>query len=150
MESLSMDVNSNMTLFEYSAQILNELRSANIHLRQMMIYQQQTVEKLEELNTLVTGFTNGGASLTGYIPDAFVAAYVAVLGPALAKRLDTPDIGLEELMKGGTLLARTLLEELSAYRSEQEGRDVLAEVLANTEDPWEEPTETDPSDYRRL
>jgi len=139
MESLFMDANSNLTLFENSTQILNELRNTNIQLRQMIIYQQQAVEQLKELNDCVSGFTNGGASLTGYMPDAFVAAYVAVLGPALAKRLDKPDIGLDELMKGATLLARTLLEELSAYRSEQEGRDVIAEALANIKDPWDRP-----------
>ena len=134
-----MDANSNLTLFENSKQILNEIRNVNIQLRQMIIYQQQAFEHLRDINHCLSGFTNGGASLNGYMPDAFVAAYVAVLGPALAKRIDQPDIGLEELMKGATLLARTLLEELSAYRSEQEGRDVIAEALANINDPWDRP-----------
>ena len=33
-------------------------------------------------------------------------------------------------MKGATLLARRLLEELTAYRSEQEAKDILSEVMA--------------------
>ena len=134
-----MTMDQNLTLFETNKQILAELKNTNIQLRQMIIYQQQSCEQLHNLNQLMHGFTNGGASLNGYIPDAFVAAYVSVLGPALAKRLDQDDIGLEELMKGATLLARRLLEELNAYRSEQEGRDVLADVLANANDPWQVP-----------
>ena len=85
------------------------------------------------------GFTNGGASLNGYIPDAFVQAYVSLVAPVLAKRLGDED--LEELMKGATLLARRLLEELSAYRSEQEAKDILNEVMAHVDDPWDKPEE---------
>ena len=139
MDSFSMTLDQNLTLFETNKQILSELKNTNIQLRQVVIYQQQTCEQLHALNQLMQGFTNNGASLNGYIPDAFVSAYVSVLGPVLAKRLDKDDIGLEELMKGATLLARRLLEELNAYRSEQEGRDVLADVLANFNDPWDRP-----------
>jgi hypothetical protein len=137
MEPLFMTMDQNLTLLETNKQILAELKNTNIQLRQMVIYQQQSCSQLHTLNQVIYGFTNGGASLNGYIPDAFVSAYVSVLGPALAKRLDKDDIGLEELMKGATLLARRLLEELNAYRSEQEGRDVLADLTANFNDPWQ-------------
>ena len=105
----------------------------------MVIYQQQTVEQLRNISELLDGFTNGGASLNGYIPDAFVQAYVAVVGPVLAERLGGQDVDLEELMKGATLLARRLLEELSAYRSEQEAKDILSEVMAHVDDHWDRP-----------
>ena len=108
MDSFSMTLDQNLTLFETNKQILSELKNTNIQLRQVVIYQQQTCEQLHALNQLMQGFTNNGASLNGYIPDAFVSAYVSVLGPVLAKRLDKDDIGLEELMKGATLLARRL------------------------------------------
>ena len=78
----------------------------------MVIYQQQSLEQLLRMQEMLDGFTNGGASLNGYIPDAFVQAYVSVVGPVLAERLNQEEVDLEELMKGATLLARRLLEEL--------------------------------------
>ena len=140
-----MTLDQNLTLFENSKHILAELKNTNIALRQMVIYQQQTTEQLRYINELLDGFTNGGASLNGYIPDAFVQAYVAVVGPVLAERLGGQGVDLEELMKGATLLARRLLEELSAYRSEQEAKDILSEVMAHVDDPWDRP-DTSPSE----
>ena len=134
-----MTFDQNLTLFESSKSILAEVKNTNIQLRQMVIYQQQTVEQLRNISELLDGFTNGGASLNGYIPDAFVQAYVSVVAPVLAERLGKEDVGLEELMKGDTLLARRLLEELTAYRSEQEAKDILSEVMAHVDDPWDRP-----------
>ena len=134
-----MTFDQNLTLFESSKSILTEVKNTNIQLRQMVIYQQQTVEQLRNISELLDGFTNGGASLNGYIPDAFVQAYVSVVAPVLAERLGKEDVGLEELMKGATLLARRLLEELTAYRSEQEAKDILSEVMAHVDDPWDRP-----------
>mgnify|MGYP001161190386 FL=1 len=136
MEPSFMNLDQNLTLFETNKLILSELRNMNIQLRQSIIYQQQAHEHIRDLHTLMAGFTSGGASLTGYVPDAFTNAYLSVLGPVLAKRLDDNELDLEELMKGATLLSRRLLEELSAYRSEQEGRDVLEDALSLVDDPW--------------
>ena len=97
-----MTLDQNLTLFESSKSILAEVKNTNIQLRQMVIYQQQTVEQLRNISELLDGFTNGGASLNGYIPDAFVQAYVSVVGPVLAERLGDQDVDLEELMKGAT------------------------------------------------
>lgn len=133
-----MNLEQNLTLFETNKQILSELRNMNIQLRQSIVYQQQAHEHLRDMHYLLNGFTNGGASLNGYVPDAFTNAYLSVLGPVLAKRLDSNELDLEELMKGATLLSRRLLEELSAYRSEQEGRDVLQDALSLVEDPWKQ------------
>ena len=126
-----MTFDQNLTLFESSKHILAELKNTNILLRQMAIYQQQSLEQLLRMQEMLDGFTNGGASLNGYIPDAFVQAYVSVVGPVLAERLSQEEVDLEELMKGATLLARRLLEELSAYRSEQEAKDILDEAMAH-------------------
>ena len=134
-----MDPKTNLTLIESNKQILGEIRTMNIQLRQMIVYQQQAHEHLRDLNHLVHGFTNGGASLNGYIPDAFVQAYVSVVAPILAERLGKQEVNLEELMKGATLLARQLLEELSAYRSEQEAKDIISEAMAHVNDPWDQP-----------
>jgi len=127
----------NLTLFETSKLLLQELRVTNALTQQGLKQQQQMMSQLQDLLYLVNGFTSGGASFNGYLPDAFVTAYIAVLGPVLAQRLGDQEIGLEELMKGGTLLARTLLEELSAYRSEQEARDVVNDAIALLNDPWQ-------------
>lgn len=132
-----MTFDQNLTLFESSKHILAELKNTNILLRQMVIYQQQSLEQLLRMQEMLDGFTNGGASLNGYIPDAFVQAYVSVVGPVLAERLSQEEVDLEELMKGATLLARRLLEELSAYRSEQEAKDILDEAMAHVNDPWD-------------
>lgn len=132
-----MTFDQNLTLFESSKHILAELKNTNILLRQMAIYQQQSLEQLLRMQEMLDGFTNGGASLNGYIPDAFVQAYVSVVGPVLAERLSQEEVDLEELMKGATLLARRLLEELSAYRSEQEAKDILDEAMAHVNDPWD-------------
>lgn len=132
-----MTFDQNLTLFESSKHILAELKNTNIQLQQMVIYQQQSLEQLLRMQEMLDGFTNGGASLNGYIPDAFVQAYVSVVGPVLAQRLSQEEVDLEELMKGATLLARRLLEELSAYRSEQEAKDILDEVMAHVNDPWD-------------
>ena len=67
-----MTFDQNLTLFESSKHILAEIKNTNIALRQVVIYQQQTTEQLRYINELLDGFTNGGASLNGYIPDAFV------------------------------------------------------------------------------
>mgnify|MGYP001166743557 FL=1 len=134
-----MDPNANLTQIESNKQMLMEMRNMNLQLRQMIVYQQQAHEHLRDLSHLVNGFTNGGASLNGYIPDAFVQAYLSVVAPILAERLGKEEVNIEELMKGATLLARQLLEELSAYRSEQEAKDIISEVLAHVNDPWDHP-----------
>ena len=127
----------NLTLFESNKLILSELKSLNAQLSLLTESQKQLNTQLSDLVYLVNGFTSGGASFNGYLPDAFVTAYLSVLGPVLAERFKKQDIGLEEMMKGGTLLARRLLEELSAYRSEQEGKDVLSDALELLDDPWQ-------------
>jgi len=125
-----------LTLFESNQLILNELQAISKSLNQLYDQNKTTNSQLADLIYLLNGFTSGGASLSGYIPDTFTTSYLSILGPVLATRLTNDDIGLEEMMKGATMLAKTMLEELSAYRGEQEGRDLLADRLAFMEDPW--------------
>ena len=56
-------------------------------------------------------------------------AYLSVLGPVLAVRLNNQDIDLTELMKGSIMLSNQVLEELNAYRSEQGGKDLVKKSL---------------------
>ena len=84
----------------------------------------------------MNGYTSGGASFNGYLPDSFLTAYISILGPALSQKMAVGESDLEEMMKGATILAKRLLEELAAYRTEQEGTDVLKEALSFLKDPW--------------
>ena len=105
-----------------------------------LVKQNQTQEKLlksvQNLEYLVNGYTSGGASFNGYLPDSFLTAYISILGPALSQKMAVGESDLEEMMKGATILANRLLEELAAYRTEQEGTDVLKEALSFLKDPW--------------
>ena len=105
-----------------------------------LVKQNQTQEKLlksvQNLEYLVNGYTSGGASFNGYLPDSFLTAYISILGPALSQKMAVGESDLEEMMKGATILAKRLLEELAAYRTEQEGADVLKEALSFLKDPW--------------
>jgi len=97
---------------------------------------QRLIAQNSELLYLLNGFTSGGASFNGYLPDAFTSAYLSVLAPVVAQKLMKDDLGFEEIMKGGTVLSRQLLEELGAYRSEQEGKDVVSSLTELLKDPW--------------
>ena len=97
---------------------------------------QRLIAQNSELLYLLNGFTSGGASFNGYLPDAFTSAYLSVLAPVVAQKLMRDDLGFEEIMKGGTVLSRQLLEELGAYRSEQEGKDVVSSLTELLKDPW--------------
>ena len=93
----------------------------------------------DTLVTLLNGFTNGGSSFGAYQVDAFTQAYLGLLGPLLAVRMneDLKGAAVEDLMKACAPLTRNALEELAAYRETQMGRDLLANVMGNPPaDPW--------------
>jgi hypothetical protein len=102
----------------------------------MLQGQANMTSQLSDLNYTLNGFTSGGASLSGYLIDPMTMAYLAVLGPTLAEKLKTQEVDLTELIKGGTLLARQLLEELAAYRSERSAVDYVEEQMELLSDPW--------------
>jgi len=96
-----------------------------------------------DANTLVNlleGFTNNGSSFGAYQVDAYTQAYLSLLGPLLAVRLneELKNRPIEDLMKACAPLTRNALEELGAYRETQLGRDVLANAMGTTAaDPWQ-------------
>ena len=102
---------------EITQLLLGALTSINVQQGLTNELLQQLVNQNSELLYLLNGFTSGGASFNGYLPDAFTSAYLSVLAPVVAQKLMNDDLGFEEIMKGGTVLSRQLLEELSAYRS---------------------------------
>lgn len=126
----------NLTLFEVSRLQLAEQQQTNRLLAQVIHGQVTLAKSVEDLIYLLNGFTSGGASFSGYAIDPMTTAYLAVIGPAIASRLATQGAELPELMKGSALLARQLLEELAAYRSERSAIDYVEEQAELITDPW--------------
>ena len=116
--------------------VIAELKKINAQLVKQNQTQEKLLKSVQNLEYLVNGYTSGGASFNGYLPDSFLTAYISILGPALSQKMAVGESDLEEMMKGATILAKRLLEELAAYRSEQEGTDVLREALSFLKDPW--------------
>lgn len=116
--------------------VLAELKKITAQLVKQNQTQDQLLKSVQNLEYLVNGYTSGGASFNGYLPDSFLTAYISILGPALSQKMAVGESDLEEMMKGATILAKRLLEELAAYRTEQEGTDVLREALSFLKDPW--------------
>ncbi len=95
----------------------------------------KTISKqLGDITYLLNGFTSGGASLNGYLPDAQLLAYLSLIGPTMARHLDKT-IGIEEILKGGVELSKRFTEEYAAYQSEQQPKDLLSslEFMTNEE-----------------
>ena len=116
--------------------VIAELKKINAQLVKQNQTQEKLLKSVQNLEYLVNGYTSGGASFNGYLPDSFLTAYISILGPALSQKMAVGESDLEEMMKGATILAKRLLEELAAYRTEQEGTDVLKEALSFLKDPW--------------
>ena len=116
--------------------VLTELKKITAQLVKQNQTQEKLLKSVQNLEYLVNGYTSGGASFNGYLPDSFLTAYISILGPALSQKMAVGESDLEEMMKGATILAKRLLEELAAYRTEQEGTDVLKEALSFLKDPW--------------
>jgi hypothetical protein len=126
----------NLTLLEAARQLLTQLQRSNDLFSVVIRNQQQQGQQLAELIYLLNGFSSGGASFSGYIADPMTQAYLAVVGPLLAAKLSQQDQSLPEMMKGSTLLAKQLIEELAAYRSERGAFDYLEDQAELIHDPW--------------
>tara|TARA_R110000868_G_scaffold2897_6_gene19789 strand:+ start:197 stop:640 length:444 start_codon:yes stop_codon:yes gene_type:complete len=129
-------ISENLTLFDVSRQLLAELQVSNKILINVQSHAAAQSALLTETRDLLAGFTGNGATFSAYQVDPFTHAYLAVMGPLLARRLDPDVASLPEMMKGATLLARELVEELAAYRSERAGLDYLEEQTELLNDPW--------------
>lgn len=132
----------NLTLFDVSRRLLAELQGTNRILSEVLNGQRALNNQLQDLLYLVNGFTSGGASFSGYALDPMTTAYLAIMGPAIATRLADQGGDLPELMKGSALLARQLLEELAAYRSERSAIDYVEEQAELINDPWKQQGES--------
>jgi hypothetical protein len=124
--------------------VLEELRSLNKSLQfivqRLDLQQNQMGEQLSQLRSLVDGFTSGGASFNAYQTDPLTTAYLAIMGPLVAARLAAPGqpTALPQVMKGSLMMAKELINELSAYRSQRQGIDYLEEQTAFINDPWKQ------------
>lgn len=131
----------NLTMFEVSKLIHTELQTTNRLLIQSLQGQKTLSDLVRDLVYLLNGFTSGGASYSGYVIDPMTTAYLAIIGPAVASKLSEQQADLPELMKGSTLLARQLLEELAAYRSERSAIDYVEDQAELLNDPWQQRAE---------
>jgi len=134
-------ISENLTLFETSKLLLAELQTSNQLLLKLIEGQRMHTDQLDQLTYLLNGFTSGGASFSAYQCDQMTLAYLALMGPLLAQRMDMGASDINELIKGGTMLARQLLDELSAYRSQQGNFDYLEEQAELINDPWDKPAD---------
>lgn len=125
-----------LTLFAISRHLLAELQVSNRILANLQQQGAAQTALLSELRDLLAGFTNNGATFSAYQVDPFTHAYLALMGPLLARRLDVDGMELPEMMKGATLLSRQLIDELAAYRSERSSIDYLEEQTEWLHDPW--------------
>lgn len=133
-----------LNLLEANRLLLAESQRTAALLRALLDQSSQQTQHLADLVYLLNGFSSGGASLSGYLSDPLTQAYLAVMGPLLAGKLAAQEQNLPELMKGATLLARQLVEELAAYRSERSAIDYLEEQAELLHDPWS-PSDADPA-----
>lgn len=125
--------------------ILEELRQMNksfaFILQRLDVQHQKHSKALDEMRDLLNGFTSGGASFNAYQTDALTSAYLAIVGPLVAARLAAPGqpTSLPEVLKGSLMMAKGLLEELAAYRSQRQGLDYLEDQAGLINDPWSKP-----------
>jgi hypothetical protein len=136
-----------LTQLRVNQQILEELRQMNASLRLILQrldlqqgIQKKVLEGVDSTRSLLDGFTSGGASFNAYQIDQLTAAYLAVVGPLVAARLAAPGqpTDLPQMMKGAVLMAKTLTDELAAYRSQRQGLDYLEDQGAFIHDPFKE------------
>lgn len=135
--------------------VLDHLQNQSTQLSLLLAQQEQLQERLKSLDINVEGFTNSGASFGAYQVDQFTMAYLTLLGPLLAvrlqKELGTRSIG--ELMKAAAPITRDTLEELAAYRQQQQARDLLTNTMGTMgppQDPWQNATPEPGTDWQDL
>lgn len=109
--------------------LLQQQRETNEQLRALG-------QSIDQLVTLLDGFSSGGSSFRAYQVDPMVLVYAAILGPVLSDRLDGQVAGsddyINQMTKGSAVLARKLLRTLDEYRSTREGLDYLESEMQNS------------------
>lgn len=112
--------------------LLEAIKGSNALLAQLARQNNAINHQLSELLELINGFTSGGSSFSAYQSDSFTTAYMAIIGPLVAAMLSSKGGNLDELTKGAILMARQVLEELSAYRSTQGLRDYIEDQASGS------------------
>lgn len=137
MESLS----ENLSLFEVNKQLLAELKISN-NLRLQGVQQLDEIKtEIQKLVYLLNAYTSGGTPERSYSVDHFLAAYLALVGPSLGKRISEDNADPQEVLKGCIVIAKEMLSEVNAYnQSNAPGQEALKNALQFSKDPWGEET----------
>jgi hypothetical protein len=135
MEQLS----ENLSLFETNKLILQELRTMNAQTLQGLQQQDEIKTELQKLVYLLNAFSSGGTPLRSYMPDHFLASYLALVGTALGKRISDENHDPNEVTKAGIVIAKQMLDEVNAYnQSTAPGQEAIKNALQFSKDPWSE------------
>lgn len=105
------------------------LDATNALLTQLLVQGSQNQKLLQELTTLIRGHTADGTSFTAHRTDPFVVMYAALLAPVVAQMVKPAQPNVAEMAKAFAPLARELLLELDAYRSQTETTDYIQSQL---------------------
>jgi len=129
----------NLSLFQTNKAILHELKVMNSLLLQQVQQQDETKTEIQKLVYLLNAFTSGGTPVRSYIPDHFLASYLALVGPALGQRISNENHDPTEVLKAGIVIARDMLDEINSYQqSNAPGQKALENALQFSSDPWKE------------
>lgn len=136
----------NLSLFEVNKQLLAELKIQNNLLLQGVQQQDEIKLEISKLTYLLNAFTSGGTPARSYTVDHFLQSYLALVGPALGKRISDENHDPAEVLKAGIIIARDMLSEINAFNeSNAAGQEAIKNALQFSKDPWqaseESPTE---------
>ena len=133
MEQLS----ENLSLFSVNKALLQEMKTLNAQTLQSLQQQDEIKTELQKLTYLLNAFSSGGTPLRSYLPDHFLAAYLALVGPALGKRISDEDHDPIEVTKACIIIAKQMLDEVNSYQqSTAPGQEAIKNALQFSEDPW--------------
>ena len=133
MEQLS----ENLSLFEVNKQLLQEMKTLNAQTLQSLQQQDEIKLELQKLVYLTNAFTSAGTPLRSYLPDHFLAAYLALVGPALGQRISDEQHDPNEVTKACIIIAKQILDEINSYQSSvAPGQEAIKNALQFSEDPW--------------
>ena len=133
MEQLS----ENLSLFQVNKALLAEMKTLNAQTLQGLQQQDEIKTELNKLVYLLNAFSSGGTPVRSYLPDHFLSAYLALVGPSLGKRISDDNADPAEVLKGCIVIAREMLAEINAYNeSSAPGQEAVKNALQFSQDPW--------------
>lgn len=132
----------NLSLFEVNRQLLQEMKVISQQQLQMLQQNDTMITELTKLVYLLNGFSSGGTPARSYTPDHMLTAYLALVGPALGGRISKENADPNEVLKASIIIARDLLQELSAYNeSPVAAQSTIEKAFQGAENPWEDDDE---------